>query len=101
MTAAALAACALLSATLGAERGAPAESDTVYTLPEQQVVEARAHDDPALRTTAGFARAYDVTQSHGRLRTTADLLAGGVGVHVRQFGGLGSFSAVSIRGSAA
>ncbi len=85
---------------------APADSgqasrDTVtYTLPVQQVVDARARpDDPALRAVAGFARSYDVSQAHGRLRTTADLLATGVGVHVRRFGGLGSFGAVSIRGS--
>ncbi len=74
--------------------------DSVYTLPVERVVEARAHDDPALRQTPGFARSYDVSHSYGRLRTTSDLLAGGVGVHVRSFGGLGSFSAVSIRGSA-
>jgi iron complex outermembrane receptor protein len=79
---------------------APAPDDSVYTLPVEQVVEARAHDHPALRQVPGFARSYDVSQSYGRLRSTADLLAGGVGVHVRQFGGLGSFSAVSIRGSA-
>src|SRR5512137_2630963 len=30
--------------------------DTVYTLPLTEVVEARAHDDPALRATPGFAR---------------------------------------------
>src|SRR5688572_20151524 len=78
----------------------PAERDSVYTLPVERVVEARVHDDPALRVSPGFARSYDVSQSYGRLRTTADLLAGGVGVHVRQFGGLGAFSAVSIRGSA-
>jgi outer membrane cobalamin receptor len=93
MFVAALAAGALLAAA--------APSDTLYTLPVQEVVEARPYDDPALRGSPGFARSYDVSQSHGRLRTAADLLAGGVGVHVRQFGGLGAFSAVSIRGSAA
>ncbi len=77
-----------------------ADRDTVYTLPVQQVVDGRARpDDPALRAAVGFARSYDVSQAHGRLRTTADLLSTGVGVHVRRFGGLGSFGAVSIRGS--
>src|SRR5688572_29971022 len=98
------AAFAAVLATSAAPAATPARgranADSVYTLPVEQVVEARAHDDPALRRAPGFARSYDVSQSHGRLRTTADLLAGGVGVHVRQFGGLGSFSAVSIRGSA-
>src|SRR5512137_1579768 len=64
-----------------------ADRDTVYVLPVEQVVEARARpDDPALRAAAGFARSYDVSVAHGRLRTTSDLLAGGVGVHVRRFG---------------
>jgi iron complex outermembrane receptor protein len=97
--AAAAAAAAVLAAS-SAPSGGPPAGDSVYTLPVEQVVEARAHDEPALRRTPGFARSYDVSRSSGRLRTTADLLAGGVGVHVRQFGGLGSFSAVSIRGSA-
>jgi iron complex outermembrane receptor protein len=102
-------AAAALAAVLAANAASPghapsaapaANPDSVYTLPVEEVVEVRAHDDPALRRAPGFARSYDVSHSYGRLRTTADLLAGGVGVHVRQFGGLGSFSAVSIRGSA-
>ncbi len=76
-----------------------APTDTVVQLPEFEVRDARSTDDPILRLTPGFARAYDVTHAYGRLRTAGDLLAGGVGVHVRQFGGLGAFSAVSIRGS--
>src|SRR5688572_19483744 len=98
--AAALAASPADSTAPPAPPAPPAERASVYTLPVERVVEARVHDDPALRVSPGFARSYDVSQSYGRLRTTADLLAGGVGVHVRQFGGLGAFSAVSIRGSA-
>jgi len=75
-------------------------ADSVFTLPTQLIEDLRPRfDDPALRASAGFARSYDVTTEHGRLRTTSDVLAGGVGVHVRRFGGLGSFGAVSIRGS--
>jgi iron complex outermembrane receptor protein len=79
--------------------GALAPADSVVTLPGVEVREARRIDDPALARAPGFARAYDVTPLHGRIGTVSDLLARGVGVHVRQFGGLGSFSAVSIRGS--
>ncbi len=79
--------------------GALARADSVVTLPGVEVRDARVIDDPALRRAPGFARAYDVTPLHGRIGTVSDLLARGVGVHVRQFGGLGSFSAVSIRGS--
>ncbi len=100
----ALLAVALAAVALASSPAAGADSasapDSVYTLPVQRVTETHAlFDDPALRAAAGFARSYDVSTSHGRLRTTADLLASGVGVHVRRFGGLGSFGAVSIRGS--
>jgi iron complex outermembrane receptor protein len=81
--------------------GALARADSVVTLPVVEVRDARLIDDPALRKSPGFARAYDVTPLYGRIGTVSDLLARGVGVHVRQFGGLGSFSAVSIRGSQA
>src|SRR5688572_21669892 len=104
--AAVLAACAACAAnaapaapaTRAAKAAHPANADSIHTLPVVEV-EARAQDDPALRRSPGFARSYDVSLSHGRLRMASDLLAGAVGVHVRQFGGLGSFSAVSIRGS--
>ncbi|MEP7028732.1 MAG: TonB-dependent receptor [Candidatus Eisenbacteria bacterium] len=76
-----------------------ASGDSVFTLPTVDVRDARPIDDPALRRAPGFARSYDVTPAYGRLGTVSDLLARGVGVHVRQFGGLGAFSAVSIRGS--
>src|SRR5262245_23126458 len=96
-------AAAALAAGLAAAAAATSRvpADSVSTLLVEHGVGAGGHGDPALRETAGFARAYDVAPLYGRLRTTADLLAGGVGVHVRQFGGLGAFSAVSIRGSAA
>jgi len=85
------AACALL---------ATARADTaVVTLPGIEVRDARPTDDPALLQSPGFARAYDVSGAAGRFATASEILAGGVGVHVRQYGGLGSFSAVSIRGS--
>src|SRR5262245_52611746 len=98
---AAAALAAVLAATAADSTAPRAPVDSVYTLPVEHVVDTRVHEDPALRQSPGFARAYDVTPLHGRLRTTADILAGGVGVHVRQFGGLGAFSAVSIRGSTA
>jgi outer membrane cobalamin receptor len=79
---------------------AAARADTaVVTLPGIEVHDVRPTDDPALRQSPGFARAYDVSRAAGRFATASEILAGGVGVHVRQYGGLGSFSAVSIRGS--
>src|SRR6185369_15843551 len=40
-----------------------------------------------------------VPQAYGRPSMVSDLLAGTAGVHVRQLGGIGSFSALSIRGA--
>lgn len=76
-----------------------ADTDTLIILPAVEVNAARPENDSNLRLSPGFARAYDVSTSHGRLRMASDLLSGGVGVHVRQFGGIGAFSTVSIRGS--
>ena len=76
-----------------------APADSVVTLPGIEVRDTRMIDDPALRRAPGFARAYDVAPLRGRIGTVTDVLARGVGMHVRQYGGLGSFSAVSIRGS--
>lgn len=78
---------------------ASAAADTVLLLPPIEVSEARPENDPGLRLRPGFARAYDVSRSHGRLRMVSDVLTGAVGVRVRQFGGVGSFSTVSVRGS--
>jgi iron complex outermembrane receptor protein len=76
-----------------------APADSVVVLPGIEVRDVRPFDDPALRRAPGFARSYDVAPLRGRIGTVSDVLARGVGMHVRQYGGLGSFSAVSIRGS--
>jgi len=78
---------------------AAADTGVVVSLPPIEVSAARPVDPPSLRRAIGFARAYDVTGSHGRLRTVADVLTTATGVHVREFGGVGGFSTVSIRGS--
>ena len=76
---------------------APAEP--VLTLPPVEVPAARPSADQRLLRKPGFARAIDVPKVYGRPRMVSDVLAGTVGVHVRQFGGIGSFSSVSIRGA--
>src|SRR5947207_4153729 len=86
-------------AEASARRSAPPDSGAVMTLRPVEVEDTRPSPDQTLRVRPGFARAYDVTRARGRLRMVSDLLAGAVGVHVRQFGGAGSFSAVSIRGA--
>lgn len=82
-----------------APSGSLTDTSTVIRLPGYEVSAARPLEDPQLRLGTGFARAYDVTASRGRLRTVADVLTAATGVHVRDFGGVGSFSTLSIRGS--
>lgn len=81
-------------------RGAsPAPSDSLYTLPPI-VVEAKRPDrrsDPASRS--GFVAVVDMKARAGRVDDVATVLSQLVGVRVTQYGGLGSFATVSIRGS--
>src|SRR5262244_2712055 len=106
----------LACAALGVPSGAAAQADSarvaadsaavsatpaepVLTLPPVEVPAARPSADQRLRLRPGFARAIDVPKAYGRPRMVSDLVAGTVGVHVRQLGGIGSFSSVSIRGA--
>ena len=48
---------------------------------------------------SAFTSVIEAQEFAGEARSTADLLAGSVGVHVRRFGGPGQLSELSIRGS--
>src|SRR5205814_7238542 len=48
-----------------------------------------------------FSTVVDTAEHTAQMETAADVLAETVGVQVRRFGGLGAFSTLSIRGSAA
>lgn len=78
-----------------------APADSVVLLPVVEVLAPRLQSDSLLRIAPGFAQGYDVANAHGRLLMVSDLLDGAVGVHVRQFGGVGSFATASIRGASA
>lgn len=82
-----------------ATRTPRADRDTVYVLPGLSVEERRALLERELSLRPGFAALYRIDELPSPTATTSDLLAEAVGVHVRQFGGLGSYSAVSVRGS--
>lgn len=73
----------------------------VVTLPTVEVFAPRPRSDSLLRVTPGFAQGYDVSRARGRALMVSDLLAGAVGVHIRELGGAGSFATASIRGSTA
>ncbi|MBD3349514.1 MAG: TonB-dependent receptor plug domain-containing protein, partial [Candidatus Eisenbacteria bacterium] len=48
---------------------------------------------------AAFATVHEVAEGAGRVSTLGDVIERGAGVHVRRHGGLGSYSAASIRAS--
>lgn len=85
-------------AVSGGQRGARADEqrlgEVVVTAP---AVAADTHG----RDPTAFATVIDTTQAPAHVETLADALSDTVGVQVRRFGGLGDFSTVSIRGSAA
>jgi len=68
--------------------------EVVVTAPRER--EPQAPGDPT-----AFATVIDTTSAPGSVDTLGEVLAESVGVQVRRFGGLGDFSTVSIRGSAA
>jgi iron complex outermembrane receptor protein len=76
-----------------------APAQPVLTLPPVEVPAARPTAEQRLLRRPGFARIVDVPKAYGRPRMVSDLVAGTAGVHVRQLGGIGSFSALSIRGA--
>src|SRR2546425_13305988 len=72
-----------------------ADRDSVYRLPGLTVEQRRLalERDPALRP--GFAAIYRLDETPSPTATAAEILSEAVGVHVRQFGGLNAYSAVS------
>jgi len=53
------------------------------------------------RAPSSFISVIDVRERDAPIETTADVLSESVGVQVQNFGGLGGFSTISIRGSSA
>lgn len=82
-----------------AEEAPASPRDTVYALPGVEVEESRPAWARELRSLTGATSILRVEDSPSRWTTTADLLSAAPGVRVRRFGGLGAYSAVSVRGS--
>src|SRR5580765_6649880 len=79
----------------------PAFADTVLTLPEVRVDRDRERQD-AHRRLPTAATSDIPTRAAGRaVENISDLLVQTPGVHVQQYGGLGAFSTVSLRGAPA
>ena len=65
------------------------------------LIEANRPDPRVLTDRSGFVTIVDLTARRGRVEDLTALLSQLVGVRVTQYGGLGSFATVSIRGSSA
>jgi len=81
--------CALVGVAAAVSRRARADE------PDAAAYQSTVHAAPQTTVTS-----IDATQPSARLTSVADLLEGQSGVFVKSRGGLGSFTSVSIRGSA-
>lgn len=85
----------------------PEQTDGTESVPELQYSEtievtARRPDDPNMITELpAFVTTIEINTDIPRFQTLPELLSGAVGVTVKDFGGLGKLSTISIRGSAA
>jgi iron complex outermembrane receptor protein len=77
----------------------PAPSDTLYVMPPIIVEAPRIGPSNDLRNRSGFVASVEMGERRGRVEDLSHVLSQLVGVRVNQYGGLGSFATVSIRGS--
>src|SRR5262249_41553708 len=68
-------------------------------VPAVEVEDTRLGDQPAPTEVTPFVTVIDVRGAEERVRSLAETLAESAGTSVRSLGGLGAYSAVSIRGS--
>jgi len=73
----------------------------VVTLPEVRVERERALSDARRRLPTASVTELAAGSSNRALETLSEVLAEAAGVHVQQYGGLGAFSTLSLRGAPA
>jgi outer membrane receptor protein involved in Fe transport len=83
-----------------AEEDSDAPADTVYVIPDIVIEAPRLEPDYKVTNRPGFVAVLDVSERRNRVDDLPAVLSKMVGVRVKQYGGLGSFATVSIRGSA-
>ena len=94
----------LLAAALGAAAAVlrpfvvPAQEPS---LGEVTVRAGRIEQEEEITGRTSFAAVIDTAEKTAEVDTVSEVLSEAVGVQVRRFGGLGAFSTLSIRGSAA
>ncbi len=74
-------------------------ADTLFIAPKIIVKASRMRPEEELFNRSGFVAFVDLDERHERVEDLSTVLSQMVGVRVRQYGGLGSFATVSIRGS--
>jgi iron complex outermembrane receptor protein len=79
----------------------PGAADTVYWAPEIVVEADRPGALDRLLDRSGFVAMIELGETHRRFEDAATLLSRLTGVRILQYGGLGSYATVSIRGSSA
>ncbi len=85
----------LLAAQLAADSLPP----PVVTLREERVTRARVLSEARRRTPTAFVTDLDVASARHTVTSLPDLLQQAAGVRVVQYGGLGAFSTLSLRGA--
>src|SRR5262249_53662462 len=90
-------ALALLLGILASPGWAAAQQE--LRVPGAEVEDPRRGDQPAPTEVTPFVTVIDVRGAEERVRSLAETLAESAGTSVRSLGGLGAYSAVSIRGS--
>jgi iron complex outermembrane receptor protein len=80
---------------------ASAVPDSVLLLPEVRVDRERLLSEARRRLPTGFTSDLKTGTSGRAVETLSEVLNEAAGVHVDQYGGLGAFSTVSLRGAAA
>ncbi len=78
-----------------------APADSIYTLPEVRVDRDRERQDARRRLPTAATSDLPTRVAGRAVENLADLLVQTPGVHVQQYGGLGAFSTVSLRGAPA
>ncbi|MDY6862239.1 MAG: TonB-dependent receptor, partial [Thermodesulfobacteriota bacterium] len=73
--------------------------DSIYL--DEVVVEAEKIQEEETKDITSFVTVIEAEEYTNRVASVSELLAESVGVNVKRYGGLGSFSTISIRGSSA
>ncbi len=85
-----------------APASSPAARDSVYVLPEVRVDRERAPLEGARRRQpTGFVTDLPAGARGRALESLSEVMSAAAGIHVVQYGGLGAFSTVSLRGAPA